>query len=120
MRQDRKKPVVTNNDSSPLKGLVTQVPQHKELRYFDFNPYSPRSNTYYVSEVLKAYKEEKSQVREHLLSSMHLLKTLESSKRPTMFDIAAKNVNLVKSPLYRGTAFYTQIRRPWCSTSTKP
>jgi hypothetical protein len=45
------KPAKKNNTngSSALKGLVTQVPQHKDLRYFDFNPYSPRNNIYYVS-----------------------------------------------------------------------
>jgi hypothetical protein len=45
--------VKKNNDisSSALKGLVTQVSQHKDLRHLDFNPYS-----YYVSEIVKAYK----------------------------------------------------------------
>jgi hypothetical protein len=41
-------------------------------------------------------------VREHLLYSMHLLKTMEGTKRPNMFDIAAKNVNLTKKDYYKG------------------
>ena len=41
--------MVTQVQPASLKGLVTQVPQQKDLKYFDFNPYSPRSNIYYVS-----------------------------------------------------------------------
>ncbi len=33
---------------------------------------------------------------------MHLLKTMEGMKRPTMFEIAAKNVNLPKKEFYKG------------------
>lgn len=41
-----------------LKGIVTQVPkQNKELHSLNFNPYSPRHNMYYVSEVTRAYKD---------------------------------------------------------------
>lgn len=36
---------------------------------------------YYVSEITRAYKEEKSIAREHLLTSMQLLKIMEASKK---------------------------------------
>jgi hypothetical protein len=62
---------------------VTQVPHHKELKSFDFNPYSPRHNTYYVSEIVRAYKEENSLAREHLINSMHLLKMLGRARLPS-------------------------------------
>ena len=63
---------------NPLNNLVTQVPQHKELQTFNFNPYSPRHNIYYVSEIARAYKEAKSLAREHILSSMRILRVLEN------------------------------------------
>jgi hypothetical protein len=67
-----------------LKGIVTQVPkQNKELHSLAFNPYSPRHNLYYVSEVTRAYKDEKSLVREHLLTSIHILNIMESIRRAT-------------------------------------
>lgn len=46
------------------------------------DPYSPRSATYYVSEVVKNYRLAESAAREHLTQSMQILKTLENSKMP--------------------------------------
>lgn len=59
-----------------LKEFITQVPEHKELHTFDKDPYSPRHNIYYISEIIKSYKDEKSLAREHLLTSLHILKIL--------------------------------------------
>jgi hypothetical protein len=52
-----------------LKDLVTQLPQSRG-HYLPYNPYSPRSNVYYVSEVIKAYQDETSLVREHINNSI--------------------------------------------------
>ena len=38
-----------------LDDLVTKVPERKELHSFEKNPYSPRHNIYYVSEIVRAY-----------------------------------------------------------------
>jgi galactose-1-phosphate uridylyltransferase len=64
-----------------LKGLVTQMPEQGELHTFNSNPYSPRHNTYYVSELTRAYLDERSLAREHLVTSLNILKMLEKSKR---------------------------------------
>lgn len=65
-----------------LKGIVTQMPkQNRDLHSFDHNPYSPRHNMYYVSEITRAYKEEKSIAREHLLTSIQLLKIMDNGIR---------------------------------------
>jgi hypothetical protein len=63
-----------------LKGLVIQVPENEGVREAVLNPYSPRSPTYYVSEVAKSYREPRSAAREHLTQSLQILKTLENSK----------------------------------------
>lgn len=99
-----------------LRGLVTQVPQQKDLKYFDSNPYSPRSSVYYVSEVAKAYKEERSIAREHLISSMQLLRTMEASRRNAP---EVRPLSLAKHPNYKGISALTQTRRRSCSTWTR-
>lgn len=73
---------------------MIQVPENGELHLPAFNPYSPRSQTYYVSEVIKNYKDLKSTVREHLATSIQILKTLENSKMPTKEQIKPKILNL--------------------------
>lgn len=66
-----------------LRGLVTQVPESTSTHVLLQNPYSPRSHNYYLSEVVKHYKDSKSAAREHLATSIQILKTLENSKMPT-------------------------------------
>lgn len=63
--------------------MVSQVNYKKNLKPFAFDPYSPRHNTYYVSEVVRAYKEENSIAREHLVNSIQLLKMLGRSRMAT-------------------------------------
>lgn len=46
-----------------LKGLVTQVPEYSDLHTFNSNPYSPRHNVYYVSELVRAYQDSRSLAR---------------------------------------------------------
>ena len=46
--------------ADPLKELVSQVSYEKKLKPMAFDPYSPRHNVYYVSEIVRAYKEENS------------------------------------------------------------
>lgn len=65
-----------------LKGLVVQVPESLGVREAEVDPYSPRSASYYVSEVVKSYKQGESAAREHLTQSIQILKTLENSKMP--------------------------------------
>lgn len=66
-----------------LKQFVSSVPEHAELHTFDKNPYSPKHNIYYISEIIKSYRDEKSLAREHLLTSLHIFKVLENSKFAT-------------------------------------
>ncbi len=66
-----------------LKQIVSQVSCNKNLKIFAFNPYSPRNHTYYVSEVVRGYKEESSLARDHLITSFQQLKALKRIKGPS-------------------------------------
>lgn len=66
-----------------LKSLVTQMPERTELHAFTNNPYSPRHNIYYVSELVRAYKDERSLAREHLNTTLNILKLIDLNKKPT-------------------------------------
>lgn len=52
------------------------MPEKTDYHIFNSNPYSPRHNTYYVSELVRAYLDERSLAREHLTSSLNILKIL--------------------------------------------
>ena len=93
---------------------------NKELHNFDYNPYSPRHNMYYVSEITRAYKEDKSLAREHLLTSMQLLKIMNGSKRMSAEEMSAKVLNLPKKSYYKGKYLVTQTRRLWYLTLMRP
>lgn len=53
-----------------LNGFVTHVPESGS-KIFAQNPYSPRS-IYYVSEIIKGYKDKKSLMWEHIKTSIFL------------------------------------------------
>lgn len=48
---------------SKLDAIVTSVPEPKEMHAFEKDPYSPRHNIYYVSEIVRAYKDHRSLAR---------------------------------------------------------
>ena len=73
---------------------MTQVPEHKELHSFEKNPYSPKHHIYYISEVIKSYKDDKSLAREHLLTSLHIFKILEKSVFALDSEMKERMVNL--------------------------
>ena len=52
-----------NHKQNGLKDLVTKVPEQAKFHTFNSNPYSPRHNIYYVSEVVRAYKDQQSLAR---------------------------------------------------------
>lgn len=60
-----------------------QVPENTNLKSPSFNPYSPRHSNYYISEIIKNYKDPKSNAREHLTTSLQILKAMENSKMPS-------------------------------------
>lgn len=71
-------------ESQALKQLVSQVNCSKNLKSINFDPYTPKSHhIYYVSEILRAYKEQNSLARDHLINSLHQLRTLSKIKGPT-------------------------------------
>jgi hypothetical protein len=102
-----------------LNVLITKMPELQDLRTFDTNPYSPRNSTYYVSELVKAYRDELSLPREHLLTSLHIMKLLERSRRPSEEEVARIRVHLPRRRGYEGTASVSQRRRRWSSTWTR-
>lgn len=96
----KKGPREENEKKISLKGLVTQVPEHAELKTFNSNPYSPRHNVYYVSELIRAYMDEKSLAREHLNTSLSILKMLEKSKKLTDEECKKMRINLPRKKGY--------------------
>jgi hypothetical protein len=72
-----------NSHTADLKQFVSSMPEHAELHTFEKNPYSPKHNIYYISEIIKSYRDDKSLAREHLLTSLHIFRTLENSKFAT-------------------------------------
>lgn len=62
---------------------MTQVNEGKDYVTSNFNPYSPKHNTYYVSEILKFYKEERSLAREHITMSAQYLRIFEGIRVPS-------------------------------------
>ena len=88
----------SNGKKKPdLSLLVTSVPEHKELHTFDKNPYSPKHNVYYISEIIKSYRDDKSLGREHLLTSLHIFKVLENSRFATDEEMRQKQVQLPRN-----------------------
>lgn len=52
-----------DHQKASLKQFVSSVPEHAELHSFEKNPYSPKHNIYYISEIIKSYRDEKSIAR---------------------------------------------------------
>ncbi len=64
MRLDKRDgKAVTGKITDSLKKFVTQANEGKDYLTCNFNPYSPRHNVYYVTEILKFFKEELSLAR---------------------------------------------------------
>lgn len=82
---------------------MTKVTEHQNLTTFHSNPYSPRHNVYYVSELVRAYKDEQSLAKEHLLNSLNILKMLEKSKRMSEDELRKNKVNLPRKKGHEGT-----------------
>ena len=59
-----------------FKTFVSQVTEHPSASAYVSNAYASAGSTYYLSEVLKSYKVAKSAAREHLISSVNILKAL--------------------------------------------
>ena len=53
-----------------------QVAFKNQTNGFSSDPYSAADSHYYVSEVLKGYKDSKSVVKEHLTTSLQILKSM--------------------------------------------
>lgn len=109
--RENKNKTVKENKKDPLKEVVSQVSYKKNLKPMAFDPYSPRHNTYYVSEIVRAYKEENSLAREHLVSSMQLLKMLGRSRIPSKEELISRSVKLPRKPIHQGTDLSTQTRK---------
>jgi hypothetical protein len=103
-----------------LKQFVTQVPEHKELHTVEKNPYSPKHNVYYISEIIKTYKDEKSLGREHLLTSLHIFKILENSRFATDEEMRGRQVVLPRREGFEGSQLFMQERNLSSSILTRP
>jgi hypothetical protein len=99
-KKEEKQRILEGDRRVSLKGLVTQVPEQAELRTFNSNPYSPRHNVYYVSELIRAYQDEKSLAREHLVTSLNVLKLLERSRKCSEEDCRKMRLTLPKRKGY--------------------
>ena len=66
-----------------LKKFVTQVSEGEDYVAPTFDPYSPRHHVYYVSEVVKCYKDPRSLARDHIQMSSQYLKVFRNRTVPT-------------------------------------
>jgi hypothetical protein len=71
--------------------MVTQEAEKLGLRYpsHQFTP-----NLYYISELLRAYHDQRSLAREHLNSTLNILKMMDLSQKPTDLEIKKCEVHL--------------------------
>ena len=83
------------------------MPQHAQLHTFTNNPYSPRHKIYYVSELVRAYKDERSLAREHLNTTLNILKIIDPTKKSTDDHIRKMAVKLPRSEIYEGNTLIT-------------
>lgn len=77
-----------------LKNLVTQSAEHQVYHTFSQSPYSPRHNIYYVSEIVRAYKDDRSLAREHLLTTMQIMEYFDRMPKPKDEEFASLKLNL--------------------------
>ena len=83
-----------------LGGMVTQMPEHPSVMPPAADPYSLSYSQYYVSEVLRTYQDPSSTAREHLTTSLQILKSMENSKMPTRAKITDKMLDLPRRKGY--------------------
>jgi hypothetical protein len=101
-REATKEGVGQQNNSEALKQMVSQVSCPKNVKAITTNPYSTRHNIYYISELVKAYLEPNSLVREHLITSFHQLKALKDVRGPSRQELSAKRLKLEKRSWHQG------------------
>lgn len=81
---------------------MTTIPEpHHHSHIFVNNPYSSRSNVYYVSEVVKGHLDHKSVVYEHVKTSIHLFNYFASMRIPSNEDVSKRMVNLPQNSKYQ-------------------
>lgn len=94
-----------------LRQFVTQVNEGKDYTPCSFNPYSPRNNIYYVSQILKFHKDERSLVREHIMTSAQYLKVFETKRQPTAEEAQKRAMKLPRKAGMGCTVIPTQRKR---------
>lgn len=110
--ENRRKDSVVQEEKVGLKGFVTQVPERQQLHTFQKDPYSPRHNIFYVSEIVRAYKDEQSIAREHIQTSLQIMAYFEKCEKPSDEQISHKKLKLPRRKGYEGTFVVMQTRRP--------
>ena len=96
-----------------------QIPEPKVVHQLTENPYSPRSNLYYVSEVAKTYKDDNSLAKVHIVQSLQIMRTLENTRMPSSGEVERKMLNLVRKKEHLSNFAIIQTRRHCYSTWTR-
>lgn len=86
-----------------LRSFVTQVTEGENYQPCNTNPYSPRHNLYYISEIIKYYKNDRSLAREHITMSAQYLKIFDTRKAPTEEEVLNRVVKLPRKGHPSGT-----------------
>lgn len=81
---------------------MSQIPEPKAVHHLTENPYSPRSNVYYVSEVAKTYKDDNSLAKVHIVQSLQILRTLENTRMPSMEEVERRMLSLEQKKEHKG------------------
>lgn len=83
-----------------MKNLVTQVPEHQDYHAFSKNPYSPHHNIYYVSEIVRAYNDDRSLAREHLMTTIQIMAYFDRMAKPKDEEFEGIRLELDRRPGY--------------------
>ena len=105
-----------NNDqgykmTDSLRQFVTQVNEGKDYAPCSFNPYSPRNNIYYVSQILKFHKDERTLARQHIMTSAQYLKVFETKRQHTAEEAEKRALKLPRKAGTGGILSLIQKRR---------
>jgi hypothetical protein len=65
-----------------IKQMVTHTEEPKRIMVPRENPYSPTCSQYYVSEVVKHFKNMDSLARDHIFNSLYFLQLLAAYSKP--------------------------------------
>lgn len=103
-QKNKKNDKIDKNDKNTdaLKHLVSQVNCKKNIKILNSDPYLVKNHIYYVSEIIRAYKEQNSLARDHLINSHRQLKALQKIRGFNQQILDQNQLKLNKKHVHQG------------------